>query len=151
MALIEDYANAATRYLEAADHLSLLQADSNRVAVAGYLYGLAAECAVKKLMQVCGIQPLPFVQGRPDRSDPYFMHIPGLLTTLRDTASGRMSQPLLKCVQNNELLKGWSTHLRYENAQGVVNPRNKQGAIFYPVRTWAAQATHLVQTMKETP
>lgn len=58
---------AAFRHLQAAEML----ANTDRRDVAGYLFGIAAECALKHMMASSGMRPLPESQRR---DDPFYAH-----------------------------------------------------------------------------
>lgn len=104
-------ARAARRHLEAADLLYKDRSD-----VAGYLYGIAAECAIKAMLPDVGIQPLePALR----RQDPYYMHFPELRTQLRDQLSGRRSSVLLKFIMDDRFMMHWSTMMRYTHGQEI--------------------------------
>ena len=55
MAYKSNYPAAARRHLDAAD---APYGPERRRVVAGYLYGIAAECALKALMKEAGLRPL---------------------------------------------------------------------------------------------
>ena len=71
-----DWGKAAFRHQEAAETLNV----GRRRDVAGYLYGLAAECAIKKLMLASGMRPSASRNG----DDPFYAHFSRLKTILRD-------------------------------------------------------------------
>lgn len=116
---------AAHRHLDAADKLDR----NRREDVAGYLYGIAAECAVKEMARA-----LP--GGR--RLDILHAHFPELRTLVRDALSGRAAQPLLRLVQHDGFLNEWDVKMRYAAGDEV---REK------PLAQWAAQARQAVNTM----
>ena len=67
---------SARRHLIAADRLNA----GARRDVAGYLYGIAAECAIKAMMIDAGYRPLI-----DRRNDLFFLHFPELRTALLNT------------------------------------------------------------------
>lgn len=75
----QDMRKAAYRHLEAGAHLN----GTSRKDVAGYLFGLAAECALKQMMIASGMKPL---SERDRRQDPFFAHFEELKTMVRDRA-----------------------------------------------------------------
>lgn len=92
----QNLANSARRHLRAAEELSKVEsagAQPGCKAVAGYLFGLAGELAVKQMMRDAGIPELP---PQFKRQDPYYAHFPQLKTQLGDQLSGRRSEPLKK-------------------------------------------------------
>jgi HEPN domain-containing protein len=117
---------AARRHLDAAAKLE----KNGRDDVAGYLYGIAAECAVKAMARV-----LP--GGRDD--DVFYAHFPQLRTLIREKLSGRGAQPLLRLVQHDGFLNQWDITMRYAAAAAV---REK------PLAQWAEQARQLVNIME---
>jgi len=103
---------AARRHLEAADLLT----GSVRYDVAGYLYGIAAECAVKAMMLEAGLRPLSDDQRR---DDPFYAHFPGLKTLLQDAQLGRNGNALLRCVRDSSFMQYWDTDMRYSKGGDI--------------------------------
>jgi hypothetical protein len=95
---------AARRNLDAA----IVLEGEHREIVAGYLFGIAAECAIKAMISELD---LPYPKERAD--DPRYAHFPELLVLLRDQMSGRRSGALIKYVQDQRFLQGWSITIRY--------------------------------------
>lgn len=96
---------AARRHIEAADILFA----KSRGDVAGYLYGIAAECALKAMMLEAGMRP-----SETRRDDPFFAHFPELRSMLRDAPpSGRRGTPLLRLINDDRFLSNWDTKMRY--------------------------------------
>lgn len=98
----ENVENAARRHFLAAQVLYDDAGPGHRPgcrAVAGYLFGIAGELAVKRMMQNSGMKPLPEVDRR---DDPFFAHFP-TLRTLLGTASGRRQGELRKLSENSRL------------------------------------------------
>ena len=94
MAYRTDLANSARRHLKAAEALNGLAAPGAQPgcqAVAGYLFGLSGELAVKAMMQDSGMSPLTPEQRR---DDPFYAHFPDLKSRLLDHAKGRRSGEL---------------------------------------------------------
>ncbi|HJU16326.1 MAG TPA: hypothetical protein VJ770_07635 [Stellaceae bacterium] len=110
MAFATDMKAAARRHLEAGD---ILMANQRRD-VAGYLYGIAAECAVKAMMIEFGMRPVP-----EKKSDPFFAHFPELRSMLRDVLRGRKGTPLVRLIQDDRFLNHWSTHMRYSHGKDI--------------------------------
>src|ERR1700722_3580598 len=123
-----DMPRAARRHLEAADQLSR----TRRRDVAGYLYGLAAECAVKAMMRDAGIR-MPTDLAR--RENPLYAHFPELQTLLRDALRGRRGTPLLSFIQSDAFMNNWDTRMRYSHGRDI----NDQW-----ISTWANQARQVV-------
>lgn len=100
--------------------------------VAGYLYGLAAECAVKAMMAELGIWPM---SASDRRADPYYQHFPILLSASRDVTSGRRSGTLRRVLNQPNFMSGWGTDIRYA-ASGEVTSAD--------VERWRRQAKQAV-------
>jgi hypothetical protein len=110
-----DMAAAARRHLEAANVLNTHQ---GRPDVAGYLFGIAAECAVKAMMLEANLWPLPNPDNR--NGSPYYMHFPELRTALRDSLQGRSGTPLVKFINSDAFLSNWSTNMRYAKSESIL-------------------------------
>ena len=106
MAFTPDMPTASRRHCAAADTLET----THRRDVAGYLYGIAAECAVKAMMQEAGIEQLP--PGL-KREDPYFAHFPHRETMLRDKLEGRKGAVLRRFIENESFFSQWEIQMRY--------------------------------------
>jgi hypothetical protein len=103
--------DAAHRHHDAANKLH----DENKRAAAAYLYGLAAECAVKALLEKQGVRP----QADARKSDPYYAHFPELRALLEDTVRGRgaaLFNPFLRASFMNE----WDITLRYAPNREII-------------------------------
>ena len=134
----QDLQGSARRHLRAATELHQVAsagAQPGCKAVAGYLYGLAGELAVKALMRNSGMAPLPRQERR---DDPYYAHFPELKTQLRNTAQGRRSGELL-AIANSNHFQNWSTDMRYASTAEV-----QPGW----VEAWKASALSLVEKME---
>ena len=103
MAFKSDMPAAARRHIEAADAL----VGGRRLDVAGYLYGIAAECAVKSMMLDAGMRP-----SDRRRDDPFYAHFPELRTMLRDEPLGRRGATLQRYINDN-FMHHWDTSMRY--------------------------------------
>ena len=131
-----DLAASARRHFGAAEHLNDAEARPLRRDVAGYLYGIAGECALKQIMRESGIRPIA-----DRRSDPFYAHFPELKTLLRDCIQGRHAGVLRQFAEDDGLMNEWDTDMRY--APG------KQIQTRFVVR-WREHAHKLVHAM-ETP
>jgi hypothetical protein len=131
MAFTLDMAGAARRHLLAADIL----AQRERRDVAGYLYGIAAECAIKAMMLEAGM-------GRPtdlpEKNNPLFVHFPELRTMLRDSSVNRRAMVLSKFVKNDAFMNNWSIRIRYA-ARSEIDDRW--------ISKWAEQAHQAVASI----
>lgn len=113
MTYSKDLCAAARRHLQAAD---VLFNKSSHKAVSGYLYGIAAECAVKVLMEQAGMRPLNESQRR---DDPFFAHFPELRTMLRDQSPGRIGQHVRNLIEDDRFMNQWNTKMRYAPGPNV--------------------------------
>lgn len=104
---------AARRHFIAAELLK----GGHRKDVAGYLFGIAAECAIKSMMGEVGIRRQPEAMRR---DDPYFAHFPDLRSMLRDQLSGRQSAPLTSFINDDSFMNNWSTRMRYSHGRDVL-------------------------------
>lgn len=113
MAYRKDLANSARRHFKAAENLNgsaLPGAQPGCQAVAGYLFGLSGELAVKAMMQDSGMSPLSPEQRR---DDPFYSHFPDLKSRLLDHAKGRRSGELRAIAEDASLFQNWDTDMRY--------------------------------------
>jgi hypothetical protein len=131
MAYAIDMQAAARRHLAAANTL----ASADRRDVAGYLYGIAAECAIKAMMREAGFR-LPSPQTR--RDNPFFAHFPELRTILRDLLQGRRGTPLLGFIQDDAFMNNWSTRMRYSHGRDIHENW---------ISVWASQARQAVASI----
>jgi hypothetical protein len=120
---------AARRNLDAAIKLEA----ERRELVAAYLFGIAAECAIKSMMSEL---QLPHPKERAD--DPRYAHFPELLTLLRDQMSGRRSGALIRYIQDPRFLQGWSIIIRYCDGKNVPSRH---------LELWSQQARDVVSLM----
>jgi len=129
---------AARRHLRAAQVLYERDGPGEQPgckAVAGYLFGLAGELAVKELMRDSGMNPLPPVERH---DDPFFAHFP-VLKTMLSTASGRRAGELRKFSEDPRLFQNWDIAMRYAPTKDVEANW---------VETWKASAALLIERME---
>lgn len=131
MSYSQALAASARRHLNAALRLD----DTDRRDVAGYLFGVSAECALKEIMRGSGMRPLP---PEKRRDDPFYAHFPVLKTMLRDTASGRRSGELRRYAADEQFMQHWDTDMRYAPSGDVL---------LVWVDRWREQAKKIVDTM----
>ena len=74
---------------------------------AGYLYGIAAECAIKALFR-----DLPWTKDKED--GPVYAHFPQLKSKLRDDLDGRMAANLTQFTDQH-YMEGWAIAIRYSD------------------------------------
>jgi hypothetical protein len=107
---------AARRHLKAAQVLYAQDGAGLQpgcMAVAGYLFGLAGELAVKELMRDSGLKPL---EDKDRHDDPFYAHFPTLKILLA-TASGRRAGELRKVSEDASLFQYWNIEI---NAKWVA-------------------------------
>lgn len=131
MSLKIDMAAAARRHLEAADRLS----ERDYRCVAGYVYGLAAECAVKAMMVSAGVKLEPTIRKK---ASPYYLHFPELRTQLRDKLSGRQAKTLAAFISNDRFMEHWAIEMRYTDGKQIKEAWVKQ---------WSEQAKQIVSSI----
>ena len=96
--------------------------------VAGYLYGIAAECAVKELLR------------RAVRyQEPAYEHFPALKNTLREQAQGRHAAALQRFAEPG-FLNAWDVAMRYAPGHDVPAAH---------VDRWAQDATSALAAMED--
>jgi hypothetical protein len=122
-----DMPASARRNLMAAEALPAARFD-----VAGYLFGLAAECAVKAMMIELGLKPRPAAERR---DDPFYQHFPALLVSARNAAKGRRSATLSRILATPQYMANWEIEMRYA-APGDVSAAS--------VQRWAKHAKQTV-------
>ncbi|MBK1616766.1 hypothetical protein CKO44_25365 [Rubrivivax gelatinosus] len=140
MAYSHDYQISARRHMKAADHLYDLDtggAQPGAKAVAGYLYGLAGELAVKQMMIQSGMRPLGADKRR---DDPFYKHFPELKAFLQTTATGRRAGELLTMARTTQTFREWSTDMRYAPTREVPAGH---------VDSWQEDAKKLMGQMEE--
>jgi hypothetical protein len=112
MAFTQNVEKAARRHLRAAQILYVQVGPGDQpgcLAVAGYLFGIAGELAVKEIMRNSGMKPLEEMHRR---DDPFFAHFP-VLKTLLATAHGRRAGELRRFSEDPRLFQNWDVAMRY--------------------------------------
>lgn len=140
MTYSHNYQISARRHFKAAEVLYALNTGGTQPGaktVAGYLYGVTGELAVKQMMLQSGMRPLANDQRR---NDPYYKHFPELKTFLLDAATGRRSGELLQMARNTHIFKEWNTDMRYAPTHEVSAVR---------VDGWQQDAKKLIGQMEE--
>jgi hypothetical protein len=118
MAYTPNFSKSAHRHFQAAELLyTNVTVHENHKPVAGYLYGITGELAVKKLMQKSGIKEL---DEKERQSDPYYKHFPQLKALLKD-APGLRAGELRRIAENAALFQNWDTSMRYAPGGAVQN------------------------------
>lgn len=134
MAYTANFKTAAKRHMKSADTLFVL-GDEDRVAEAGYLYGLAGETALKAMMVTCGMQETAWRSKQNG-------HFPNLLQFIANEAKGRLGNniyALAQLAQSATNFNVWEIDMRYA-ASADISPAN--------VAIWKQQASDL---MKHVP
>jgi hypothetical protein len=104
-----DMRRAASRHWAAAEALR----DKPERRVAGYLYGIACECAVKQRMIEVGLQP-----PRGGRTGPFYAHYPEIRGLLADAIEGRGAAGLRRCCEPS-FLNEWDVAMRYSDGTKI--------------------------------
>ena len=137
MAYSQDLEKSARRHLRAAQVLYNQQQPGDRPgckAVAGYLYGITGELAIKQIMRRSGIMPLPEGQRQ---DDPFYAHFPTLKTMLA-TVPGRRAGELQRFWNDPKLFQYWDIAMRYAPTADIREDW---------VDSWKASAEELVTRM----
>lgn len=124
MAFSRDMTKAARRHLSAADAIR----NGVHRGVAGYLYGIAAECAVKAIMEATG----------PRLSDAFHKHFPELRTILRNAIQGRCQRTLALFIRDDSFMNNWNIGMRYSDARQIRDEW---------IDAWAEQARRVVNAI----
>jgi hypothetical protein len=130
MAFVRNLPEAARRNLQAAEALD----KGPRRDVAGYLYGIAAECAVKHMAIPLQIPP------EHDKKAILYEHFPELRTRLRDALQGRgrRTQTLWRLIANDAFMNNWHVKMRYADARQISSQW---------VNAWKQQAQDAINSM----
>lgn len=135
MAFTLDMKQAANRHLAAANTLH----EGRKRPVAAYLYGLAAECAVKALLKA-----LKTPEPR-DKTGPYYAHFPELRGLLDDAIQGRGAH-VLEPFTKNSFLSDWDIVVRYAKSDELVGSEQGRDARY---DKWKKAANLAVAKMGE--
>jgi hypothetical protein len=133
MAFTPNLPEAARRHLQAAE---LLCTDpGHRKDVAGYLYGIAAECAIKQMVIPLKLAP------EHDKNAIEYAHFPELRTMLRDALQGRRqtTDALFRFVFDDAFMNNWHIKMRYADAKQVRAEW---------ITAWQKQAKNAVDAME---
>jgi hypothetical protein len=127
MAYTNDMKAAARRLSQAADKLN----HAGTRAVAAYLFGLAAECALKALAAGLPGGTAEAIQ---------YTHFPALRTALRQLQCGRRAAPLRQLVESDSFMNQWDVAIRYACNEDIYDK---------PIDTWREQSINAVSLMEE--
>jgi hypothetical protein len=139
MAYRQDLKGSARRHLAAAARLhedSQPGTKPGNRAVAGYLFGLAGELALKHIISDSGMEPL---EEDDERGDPIYAHFPKIKTFLLYTAEGRRQGDLLKYARDSSLFREWDIAIRYARTSDISETLTS---------LWKSQAEALVANME---
>ena len=103
---------SARRHQEAAETLH----EGARQDVAGYLYGLAAECGIKALMLDLGMRP---TQNPRTSDDPFYAHFTRLKTILSYDVHARQHSDLRKFIEDKHFMEYWDIAMRYSDGKDI--------------------------------
>lgn len=138
MAYKQDVRKSARRHFRSAQVLYQHAGSGDQPgcrAVAGYLFGIAGELAVKELMRSSGMRPLPEANRR---DDPFFAHFPVLKSMLAKLAQGRRYGELRKLAEDPRLFQNWDIEMRYAPTEDISADW---------VDSWKASAERLIEQM----
>lgn len=124
MAFKPNVSAAARRTIGAADALN----SGITRGVAGYLYGIAAECAIKSIMASSGVR----INGA------FYAHFPELRSILRDELRGRRSSTLARFIEDDSFMNNWHVSMRYAKGADIQD---------HWVDAWAEQARGAVSAI----
>lgn len=105
-------ANAALRHKRCAMRLAARQEQAQ----AGYLIGLAAECALKYHMQGVGFVLIRARRrNRKTTPDPLFLHFPDLQAEFLSQGQGILGASVARLLADPQLFNGWTVKMRYRD------------------------------------
>lgn len=137
MAYSVDLKKSARRHLMAAQVLYSQDRPGDRPgckSVAGYLFGIAGELAIKQIIHRSEITPSPKTQRR---DDPFYAHFPTLRTLLA-TVPGRRAGELRRWSEDPHLFENWDIAMRYAPTSDICENW---------VDSWKKSAEELVNRM----
>lgn len=109
MAYLTDMNDAATRHYH--DGRKLL--DDNRIDNAGYHFGLAAECAIKSLLQRASVR---------DDDSAMWEHFPDLKSVALQSIHGRSAAPVRRLIERDNFMQRWAISMRYAKTGSIDRP-----------------------------
>lgn len=134
MAYKMNLVDAAHRHMEAANCLHDCAPPCRRRDVAGYLYGIAAECALKEIMRQSHNWRML------ERDDgPFYAHFPVLKSMLRDSAQGRYAGVLRRFAEDDAFMNEWDITIRYAPRADIADRL---------VEGWQAHASKVIAAME---
>lgn len=127
---------AAHRHFDAARSLD----GSSKRAAAAYLFGLAAECAVKAVLETTGLRP----RFSERKTDPYYAHFPELRGLLGDAMAGRSASRLAPFAES-AFMAEWDIRVRYAPTSELVG----EGGRTRRYERWKADAQNAMNALTE--
>ena len=106
MAYLIDMSDAAERHYR--DGRKLLV--DNCVDNAGYHFGLAAECAIKSILQNAGVR---------DDDSAMWQHFPDLKPTALQSIHGRSAAPVRQLLERDNFMQRWTISMRYAKTGSI--------------------------------
>lgn len=106
MAYLTDMNNAAERHYR--DGCKLLV--DNCVDNAGYHFGLAAECAIKSVLQSAGVR---------DDDSAMWQHFPDLKPMALQSIHGRSAAPIRRLLERDNFMQRWAISMRYAETGSI--------------------------------
>ena len=128
MAYSIDFPDAARRHHAAAESLYEHEPAKRRRDIAGYLYGIAAECALKQILR----RSLAW-------HEPEYLHFPELKSAVRERAQGRYASALRR-FSETAFMNGWDIKMRYAPRREVSDGL---------VERWREQAKEIIAAMDD--
>lgn len=130
-----DLSSSARRHFKAGERLSDdINPDRQCRSVAGYLYGIAGECALKCLMWNLGWRTI-----EDKKHDPFYLHFPELKTMLMPTLKSRQDSVLYRVINIPGLMQNWDTKMRYTAAKDISD---------VDINKWKSHAKTIMNSME---
>ena len=106
MAYLTDMSDAAKRHYRDGHKLLV----NNCVDNAGYHFGLAAECAIKSILQSAGVR---------DDDSAMWQHFPDLKPTALQSIHGRSAAPIRRLLERDNFMQRWAISMRYAETGSI--------------------------------
>lgn len=138
MGYSHDLRKSALRHLRAGQVLYEREGPGDQPgcsAVAGYLFGIAGELAIKELMRMSGMWPRDASGGG---ENPFYAHFPSLKNMLT-VAQGRRAGELRQLGDDPRFFQNWDIRMRYAPATDVKEEW---------VAAWKGSAEEVIRRME---
>lgn len=109
MSYLTDMNDAAARHYH--DGCKLMA--DNRIDNAGYHFGLAAECAIKSILQSAGVR---------DDDPAIWQHFPDLKPVALQSIHGRTAAPVRGLLERDNFMQRWAISMRYAKTGSIDRP-----------------------------